>query len=51
MRVEVLQFSKRIFEGFELVIIWVPLGGGHQGGRVDGDEDQEQLEEDHLGAG
>ena len=25
--------------------------GGHHGGRADGDEDQEQLEEDHLGAG
>ena len=26
-------------------------GGGHHGERADGDEDQEQLEEDHLGAG
>ena len=26
-------------------------GGGHHGGRADGDEDQEQREEDHLGAG
>ena len=26
-------------------------GGGHHGGRADGDEDQEDLEEDHLGAG
>ena len=25
--------------------------GGHHGGRADGDEDQEDLEEDHLGAG
>ena len=26
-------------------------GGGDHGGRADGDEDQEQLEEDHLGPG
>ena len=26
-------------------------GGGHHGGRGDGDEDQEQLEEYHLGPG
>ena len=26
-------------------------GGGHHGGRADGDEDQEDLKEDHLGAG
>ena len=36
-------------------MFWVPLGGdgggGHQEEKADGDEDQEQLEEDHLGPG